>query len=196
MEHHQRHYWVCLHRDLYLPIRYFRLRSAQTFCRRTRYPTTLLFGHFLKTTGDGGCVQTRKFLWSRSKYFLLLTGLALFAFTFFIVLKHQSPATIQWVRDLVPFCPLAHYTGLKCPGCGGTRAYFACLQGDYLQAIRYNIFWIPAAGVLLIEYIHSFLYMIRGNTQPRWWQLVRARTYYGFGMLTVTYMIVRNIWDF
>lgn len=172
MEHHQRHYWGCLHRDLYLPIRYFRLRSAQTFCRRTRYPTTLLFGHFLKTTGDGGCVQTRKFLWSRSKYFLLLTGLALFAFTFFIVLKHQSP------------------------GCGGTRAYFACLQGDYLQAIRYNIFWIPAAGVLLIEYIHSFLYMIRGNTQPRWWQLVRARTYYGFGMLTVTYMIVRNIWDF
>ncbi len=128
--------------------------------------------------------------------FFILTGLALFALVFFFVLRNQSPEAIQAVRDMVPSCPLAKYVHLKCPGCGGTRAYFACLQGDFLQAIKYNAFWIPAGCVLLMEYIQSFLYMVRGNNQPRWWNVLRAKTYYAFGILTIVYLVARNIWGF
>jgi len=42
------------------------------------------------------------------------------------------------VRGYAPHCLLHETTGLYCPGCGGTRAFFALIHGDLVQSLRYN----------------------------------------------------------
>ena len=37
-----------------------------------------------------------------------------------------------------PRCPIHEYTGLLCPGCGGTRALAALLHGHLAEAMRRN----------------------------------------------------------
>lgn len=37
-----------------------------------------------------------------------------------------------------PPCVLHRLTGWNCPGCGGTRAFFALVHGDPVQSLRYN----------------------------------------------------------
>ena len=42
-------------------------------------------------------------------------------------------------------CPLQHFTGVPCPGCGMSRAVFALLRLDFAAAFRYHpmIFVLP-----------------------------------------------------
>jgi hypothetical protein len=51
-----------------------------------------------------------------------------------------------WITAYAPHCMMHRLTGLDCPGCGGTRAFFALSRGDLLQSIRYN----PWALILMI----------------------------------------------
>jgi hypothetical protein len=37
-----------------------------------------------------------------------------------------------------PHCPIFEYTGLLCPGCGGTRAFAALLHGHISEALHWN----------------------------------------------------------
>lgn len=73
---------------------------------------------------------------------------------------------------------------------------FECLHGNYLQAIHYNFWWIPALLTVLIEYIHSFLTMRYGVQLTQGW--VRFRLWYlpSFAVFSVIFMVARNIWDF
>lgn len=57
-------------------------------------------------------------------------------------------------------CPILYLTGISCPGCGLTRAYFSLLRGDISGAFAYHPLWwgIPV-GVLLLavtEYSEKF----------------------------------------
>jgi hypothetical protein len=49
----------------------------------------------------------------------------------------------------LPRCQLHELTGLNCPGCGGTRAVYALLHGDVLQAAAYNLYFVLALPFLL-----------------------------------------------
>lgn len=40
--------------------------------------------------------------------------------------------------SFVPACPIHHYLGLLCPGCGGTRALIFLLHGHVGAALRQN----------------------------------------------------------
>lgn len=67
----------------------------------------------------------------------LLAGLALFCVAFFA---------------LFPIgCPLKHLTGLPCPSCGMTRAWFAALRLDFEAAFFWHpLFWaVPPVALLL-----------------------------------------------
>jgi len=50
-------------------------------------------------------------------------------------------------------CPLFELTGITCPLCGVTRAWIACLRGDFSLAITCNPLFFPIplwfVGVLL-----------------------------------------------
>lgn len=51
-----------------------------------------------------------------------------------------------------PVCQFHRLTGLNCPGCGGTRAFYALLHGDVLSALHDNALfvlglpWLVARG--------------------------------------------------
>lgn len=48
-------------------------------------------------------------------------------------------------------CLFRFFTGLYCPGCGGTRAVLALLSGDLKASIYYHPFVPYAALALLVE---------------------------------------------
>ena len=52
-------------------------------------------------------------------------------------------------KSFFPRCTLHETTGLNCPGCGGTRAVFALMHGDVLQAAADNLYFVLALPFLL-----------------------------------------------
>lgn len=53
------------------------------------------------------------------------------------------------------FCSFQAVTGLPCPGCGGTRAFYRLFQGEILQSMVYNP--VVVAGVA--AYLHYMTVM-------------------------------------
>lgn len=49
-----------------------------------------------------------------------------------------------------PRCPFFMLTGLKCPGCGLTRAMHQILHGNIVKAFRYNQFLVVALPLAII----------------------------------------------
>ncbi|MGW4463395.1 DUF2752 domain-containing protein [Micromonospora sp. NPDC004704] len=54
--------------------------------------------------------------------------------------------------DAAPTCLLKLTTGLDCPGCGGTRAFWYLLHGDLPAAARHHILFVFAVPFLLYVY--------------------------------------------
>lgn len=50
------------------------------------------------------------------------------------------------------FCPMYAFTGIFCPGCGGTRATLALLRGDLLLSLRCNPSVVCIVVFLLLLY--------------------------------------------
>lgn len=48
---------------------------------------------------------------------------------------------LLWAQ-FVHACPIRSVTGIPCPGCGISRAWFAFLSGDFVHALRFHpMFW-------------------------------------------------------
>lgn len=47
-----------------------------------------------------------------------------------------------------PLCPFAHFLGLPCPTCGGTRAVKALVAGDFWAALQFNPMIVTCLSVL------------------------------------------------
>lgn len=79
----------------------------------------------------------------------------------FLLLFFIGILVYLWVvlSDDIPFsivCPFKAVTGLPCPGCGGTRAAQALLQGDLLLALYIN----PLSCLLVLFYIVLLVWSI------------------------------------
>ena len=78
-----------------------------------------------------------------AKLELLAPGLFLLAAATACVLVLRFPPDsprAQWL----PKCLFHEWTGLYCPGCGGTRALYALLHGDLKTSLHDNLLLIPA----------------------------------------------------
>ncbi|MGP3981355.1 DUF2752 domain-containing protein [Streptomyces sp. KR80] len=65
-----------------------------------------------------------------------------------------------------PVCPVLHYTGLYCPGCGGLRSAHALAHGDLATAIGANA--LAVAGFLVLAAVWA-LWLVRavGGRPPK-----------------------------
>jgi hypothetical protein len=65
-------------------------------------------------------------------------GIFAFAYLFFAI------TGIQLSRYLLP-CVFHEFTGLYCPGCGGTRAFTYLMQGHFIRSFRFHPFVLYTA---------------------------------------------------
>ena len=88
-----------------------------------------------------------------SRLELLALGLFLLAAaTACIVVLRFPPGSPAANR--LPKCLFHEWTGLYCPGCGGTRALYALLHGDLKTSLHENLLMIPAgltAAALIVK---------------------------------------------
>ena len=121
--------------------------------------------------------RRRKFWLSRTTTILVVVALALF-------LKYKPPGL------KLPGCPFRDLTGLYCPGCGSTRAIRKALQGEFLDAFRYNPITLPFLFVILYLYALYLIDQWTGNYKYRpsryWIGLVAV-------VLFVALMVLRNV---
>lgn len=123
---------------------------------------------------------------------LLIAGGLFFAvgvllFTYAVPLR-------EWVGQISPGCLFHRYTGIKCPGCGGTRALQALLGGDAAAALRFNFFWLPSALILGAELLRKLCSTpaFRCTTAFRLFYLPALKLY---AASAVFWFIARNIFD-
>ena len=90
-----------------------------------------------------------------------------------------------------PTCPFRALTGLDCPGCGGTRAVYALLQGDLPLALDHNAFAVLVTLPLLAG--AWALWLAAGvGWRARPPTLTPRATYWLVSVITV-FWIVRNL---
>ena len=69
------------------------------------------------------------------------------------------------VRSLgLPQCPVRHYLGLDCPGCGVTRALSALSHGHVASAVDHN----ALAMVFLPIIVAAFVMWVVPSAKPAW----------------------------
>lgn len=116
---------------------------------------------------------------------LLIVPIALLA----ILYNQYNPR--EWT--FFPKCPLYHYTGLKCSGCGSQRAIHDILHLDFVSAFHENaliLFAIPYA---------AFGYYLDQKKALTGKQLLLRKKLYGITaiwsalVIVAAYAILRNL---
>lgn len=90
------------------------------------------------------------------------------------------------------FIPCMFYktTGLKCPGCGMTRAMHYLVNGNIKKAIWYNLMLVPGALVLLYSSYRYIRYLVKDE------EIVNKPLDYIlkiFLVVLIIFMVARNI---
>jgi hypothetical protein len=101
-----------------------------------------------------------------------------------------SNPTDAGAADL-PGCLVKLTTGLDCPGCGGTRAFYYLLQGNLPEAARYHAVAVFAAPFLVWLYLAWAIKATTGRSIPT--PRIGARTLSVFLGAWAVFMVVRNI---
>lgn len=98
----------------------------------------------------------------------------------------------EWFGSISPGCWFRRYTGIACPGCGGTRSTRALLDGDIMGAFRHNLFFPLILFALLLEYVRLcavHLFRFRNWESKRYYRAF----FQIFAYATLAWFIVRNI---
>jgi Protein of unknown function (DUF2752) len=106
----------------------------------------------------------------------------------FCVLTYLVPPD---AGSFLPRCTLHETTGLHCPGCGGSRAVYALMHGDLLQAAAYNLYFVLALPFLLWWGGYGVWATIQGKLfgPPR----MRPWLYTFIWVTLIAFSILRNI---
>ncbi|MBR3925948.1 MAG: DUF2752 domain-containing protein [Akkermansia sp.] len=97
-----------------------------------------------------------------------------------------------WAGEISPGCAFRRCTGISCPGCGGTRSFSALLQGDILQAFRYNFFLPFILLALFVEYLR--LCAIHIFRWKNWENQRHYRLFFSvFAYSALVWFILRNV---
>lgn len=93
-------------------------------------------------------------------------------------------------------CPLFHFTGFYCAGCGGTRAFFAFLKGDLAASWRMNPIFLSGLACGLL-YVAAYGWQRLAKDRFALPFRLRFTVWTGWGLLGMlfVFMILRNIPD-
>ncbi|WP_190134336.1 DUF2752 domain-containing protein [Streptomyces longispororuber] len=89
-----------------------------------------------------------------------------------------------------PTCPLLHFTGLYCPGCGGLRSAHAVAHGDLATALGANALAVAGYAVFAVLWTLWTLRALRGR--PAGFELGRAHLW-ALGAVLALFTLVRNL---
>jgi hypothetical protein len=90
--------------------------------------------------------------------------------------------------DYTPKCWFKVFTGLSCPGCGFQRCMHAMFHGDFLSAIKYNLFLAIGVPIVLVSAVTE---TIRQNNSS----ILNSRVAYTYLFLYFAWFIVRNVFN-
>lgn len=91
----------------------------------------------------------------------------------------------------VPTCIIKMTTGLDCPGCGGTRAFYFLLHGNLPEAVRHHAMAVFAAPFLVWLYVAWSVRFIWGKKLPV--PTISAKTISFFLAAWAIFMVARNL---
>ena len=130
--------------------------------------------HFVETTFD----RTRQLVLTASIW-LGLAGVGLFLFVF-------NPSNFAFF----PKCPFRMMTGLQCPGCGSTRAFYQLLHLHPVAAFKLN----PLMVLMLPFILYGFLGLTKSALTGRPQRRVFIPTVYLWAwlVLLILFWIFRN----
>lgn len=111
-------------------------------------------------------------------FFLFLAGFLLYK----IFLKSVLP-----VRP----CLFSTFLGIYCPGCGGTRAVDALLQGHFLKALWYHPL-VPYTAVLYGGFMAGHAFSRLGSKKIHGWKFHNWYLYAAVGIVVANF-IVKNV---
>lgn len=89
-----------------------------------------------------------------------------------------------------PVCPLLHYTGVYCPGCGGLRGAYALVHGHLGESLRCNAAAVAGYAVFAIVWTLWFTRALRGR---RFAPALPPRGLYALCGLLLAFTVVRNL---
>ena len=87
-------------------------------------------------------------------------------------------------------CVINRMFGVKCPGCGMTRAAVCLSKGDFRSAFSFNALSLTVAPVLVAYLIFRQIKEYKGRKGFRVWEYILLVILF---VVTVLYTIMRNI---
>jgi hypothetical protein len=91
----------------------------------------------------------------------------------------------------VPTCIIKLTTGLDCPGCGGTRAFYYLMHGNIPEAARHHAMAVFAAPFLVWLYLAWTLNFVWGKKLPA--PKITAKTVSVYLAAWAIFMVARNL---
>ncbi|MCM1024936.1 MAG: DUF2752 domain-containing protein [Roseburia sp.] len=89
------------------------------------------------------------------------------------------------------FCVFSVLFGIYCPGCGGTRALRALLQGRFLLSVWYHPL-VPYMAVMYLGFMGSHAFRRLGWERIRGWKFHNWYLWAGVALISVNF-IVKNV---
>ncbi|MGW0374916.1 DUF2752 domain-containing protein [Streptomyces coeruleorubidus] len=89
-----------------------------------------------------------------------------------------------------PVCPLLHYTGLYCPGCGGLRSAHAFVHGDLPAALHANALAVLGYLAFAVLWTVWVVHAVRGRPLRIY---PRPGLVWSLGALLLVFTVVRNL---
>lgn len=95
----------------------------------------------------------------------------------------------------VPPCGFRYVTGYYCPGCGGTRAVRALLQGKLITSFLYHPFVLYCVFIMMVFMVTNTIQLL---TKNRWKIGLKYRHGYLYGgvIVIIVNWMIQNIYIF
>ena len=117
---------------------------------------------------------------------LIIIFVTIIAIIGLVLVKKYNPEEESF---FIP-CVFNKITGLKCPGCGMTRAMHYLVNGNLKKAVWYNIMIVPGVFILLYSGYRYFKYLTKNEEIVNKPLEVILKI---FLVILIIFMVVRNI---